>query len=65
VWNNVGTMRPQTVGKPKKSASVRVRMDAALKERLEQLALIHSLDLSDIARMAFVSYISRHQRPLM
>lgn len=49
--------------KPRKTDAARVRMDPTLKQRLNQLAMIQSLDLSDVIRMACVAYLARHQQP--
>ena len=48
--------------KPRKTAAARVRMEPALKQRLEQLAMIQCLDVSDIIRMACMAYIARYQQ---
>lgn len=70
LWNNVG-MKTKQAGRPKlprcikKSESIRVRLDEGLKNSLERLALAYSLDVSDIARMAFASYIARNDRPML
>lgn len=70
VWFHIVGMSTKTplramgLTKPKKTDAIRVRLDPSMKQRMEQIAMVQDLDVSDVARHAFSLYLSKLQQPM-